>query len=62
MLAITVMFTSVTWSNDSREIFHINIQGHDVGTFSLLSKEKEVAMTLAGHRDYVIKAFFNEYP
>ena len=51
--------TSVTWSNDSR-FFISTSKDMTSRIFSLLSKEKEVAMTLAGHRDYVIKAFFNE--
>ncbi|CAG85211.2 DEHA2B05874p [Debaryomyces hansenii CBS767] len=51
--------TSVTWSNDSR-FFISTSKDMTSRIFSLSSKEKEVAMTLAGHRDYVIKAFFNE--
>lgn len=51
--------TSVTWSNDSR-FFISTSKDMTSRIFSLLSKEKDVAMTLAGHRDYVINAFFNE--
>lgn len=50
--------TSVTWSNDSR-FFVSTSKDLTTKIFSLLSEEKDVAMTLAGHRDYVIKAFFN---
>ncbi|KAJ9099409.1 U3 snoRNP protein [Naganishia cerealis] len=50
--------TSVTWSNDSR-FFVSTSKDLTTKIFSLRSEEKDVAMTLAGHRDYVIKAFFN---
>lgn len=50
---------SVTWSNDSR-FFISTSKDMTSRIFSLHSLEKEVAMTLAGHRDYVMKAFFNE--
>ncbi|ODQ82471.1 hypothetical protein BABINDRAFT_159054 [Babjeviella inositovora NRRL Y-12698] len=51
--------TSVTWSQDSR-FFISTSKDMTSRLFSLHSEEKSVAMTLAGHRDYVIKAFFNE--
>lgn len=51
--------TSVTWSNDSR-FFVSTSKDMTSRIFSLLSQERDAAMTLAGHRDYVIKAFFNE--
>lgn len=50
--------TSVTWSNDSR-FFVSTSKDLTTRIFSLLAKESSAAMTLAGHRDYVIKAFFN---
>lgn len=50
---------SVTWSNDLR-FFISTSKDMTSKIFSLLSAEKDVAMTLAGHRDYVIRAFFNE--
>ncbi|CUM66044.1 uncharacterized protein PRCAT00003698001 [Priceomyces carsonii] len=51
--------TSVTWSNDSR-FFLTTSKDMTSKTFSLSSEEREVAMTFAGHRDYVIRAFFNK--
>lgn len=50
---------SVTWSQDSRFLVSTS---KDMTTriFSLHSEDKEAAMTLAGHRDYVIRAFFSE--
>lgn len=51
--------TSVTWSQDSR-FFISTSKDMTSRIFSLLSNEKDVAMTMAGHRDYVIKAFFDE--
>ncbi|ODV78183.1 periodic tryptophan protein [Suhomyces tanzawaensis NRRL Y-17324] len=51
--------TSVTWSEDSR-FFISTSKDMTSRIFSLHSDEKDVAMTLAGHRDYVIKAFFND--
>ncbi|KAK6453871.1 WD40-repeat-containing domain protein [Scheffersomyces xylosifermentans] len=50
--------TSVTWSSDSR-FFISTSKDMTSRIFSLQSSEKDVAMTLAGHRDNVIKAFFN---
>lgn len=50
---------SVTWSNDLR-FFVSTSKDMTSKIFSILSSEKDVAMTLAGHRDYVVKAFFNE--
>lgn len=51
--------TSITWSQDSR-FFISTSKDMTSRIYSLLSKEKDVAMTMAGHRDYVIKAFFDE--
>lgn len=51
--------TSVTWSDDSR-FFISTSKDMTSRIFSLLSSEKDVAMTMAGHRDYVVKAFFDE--
>lgn len=51
--------TLVTWSNDLR-FFISTSKDMTSKIFSLQSEEKDVAMTLAGHRDYVISAFFNE--
>lgn len=50
---------SVTWSQDSRFLLSTS---KDMTTkiFSLHNEDKEVAVTLAGHRDYVIHAFFDE--
>lgn len=50
---------SVNWSQDSR-FFISTSKDMTSRIFSLLSEESEVAMTLAGHRDYVVDAFFNE--
>lgn len=49
---------SITWSNDSR-FFISTSKDMTARIFSLHSEEMDVAMTLTGHRDYVIKAFFN---
>lgn len=51
--------TSITWSQDSR-FFISTSKDMTSRIYSLLSQEKDVAMTMAGHRDYVIKAFFDE--
>lgn len=50
---------SVTWSQDSRFLVSTS---KDMTTriFSLHTEDKEAAMTLAGHRDYVMRAFFSE--
>ncbi|OBA21711.1 WD40 repeat-like protein [Metschnikowia bicuspidata var. bicuspidata NRRL YB-4993] len=50
---------SVTWSQDSRFVIST---AEDMTTriFSLHSEDKEAAMTMSGHRDYVMRAFFNE--
>lgn len=50
--------TSVTWSSDSR-FFISTSKDMTSRIYSLYSDESEVAMTLAGHRDYVVKAFFD---
>ncbi|KAH3665460.1 hypothetical protein OGAPHI_003644 [Ogataea philodendri] len=51
--------TSITWSGDSRYILSTS---KDLTTriFSLNTEDKDVKMTLAGHRDYVLKAFFDK--
>lgn len=51
--------TSVTWSNDSR-FFISTSKDMSSKLYSLHSNESEVAMTLAGHRDYVVNAFFDQ--
>lgn len=50
---------SVTWSQDSRFLVSTS---KDMTTriFSLHNEDKDAAMTLAGHRDYVMRAFFSE--
>lgn len=50
--------TSITWSNDSR-FFISTSKDMSSKLYSLHSEESKVAMTLAGHRDYVVNAFFN---
>ncbi|KAG0678652.1 U3 snoRNP protein [Pichia californica] len=50
--------TAVTWSNDSRFILSAS-KDMTARIFSLESKDKSVKMSLAGHRDYVVKAFFD---
>lgn len=50
---------SVTWSNDSRFLL-TGSKDMSARVFSLHSEEKDVAMTLAGHRDYVVRAFFDQ--
>lgn len=50
--------TSVTWSKDSR-FFISSSKDMTSRLYSLHSEDSEVAMTLAGHRDYVVNAFFN---
>lgn len=50
--------TSVTWSKDSR-FFISTSKDMTSRIYSVSSKESDVAMTLAGHRDYVVSAFFN---
>lgn len=49
---------SLTWSNDSR-FFITTSKDMTARIWSLHSEEKSAAMTFAGHRDYVVKAFFN---
>lgn len=51
--------TSITWSSDSR-FFLSTSKDMSTKIFSLSSEEKDVAVTMTGHRDYVIKAFFNK--
>ena len=50
---------SVTWSQDSRFVVST---AEDMTTriFSLHSEDKDAAMTMAGHRDYVMRAFFDQ--
>lgn len=50
--------TAVTWSNDSRFILSAS-KDMTARIFSLHSEDKDVKMSLAGHRDYVVKAFFD---
>ena len=50
--------TAVTWSKDSRFILSAS-KDMTARIFSLHSEDKHVKMSLAGHRDYVIKAFFD---
>lgn len=49
---------SVTWSNDSRFVISTS---RDMTTriFSVYSEDKDAAMTLTGHRNYVVRAFFD---
>lgn len=51
--------TSVTWSQDSR-FFISTSKDMTSRIFSLHSQESHIATTFSGHRDYVVKAFFNE--
>lgn len=51
--------TSITWSKDSR-FFLSTSKDMTAKLYSLHSEDSKVAMTLAGHRDYVISAFFND--
>ncbi|CEP21861.1 unnamed protein product [Cyberlindnera jadinii] len=50
--------TSITWSSDSR-FFISTSKDLTSRMFSLDSQEASAAMTFAGHRDTVIKAFFS---
>lgn len=50
--------TAVSWSNDSRFILSAS-KDMTARIFSLHSEDKHVKMSLAGHRDYVVKAFFD---
>lgn len=49
---------SVTWSNDSRFLISTS-KDMTARIFSVHSEDKAAAMTLTGHRDYVIRAFFD---
>ncbi|ODV88017.1 hypothetical protein CANARDRAFT_192731 [[Candida] arabinofermentans NRRL YB-2248] len=51
--------TSVTWSGDSKYLLSTS-KDMTARIYSLYTEDKEVKMTLAGHRDYVIKAFFDK--
>lgn len=51
--------TSINWSNDSR-FFISTSKDMTSKLYSLHSEDSEIAMSLAGHRDYVVGAFFNE--
>ncbi|EGV62198.1 U3 snoRNP protein [Yamadazyma tenuis] len=51
--------TSISWSKDSR-FFLSTSKDMTSKVYSLHSDESSVAMTLAGHRDYVVNAFFND--
>ncbi|RCK66116.1 Periodic tryptophan protein 2 [Candida viswanathii] len=50
---------SVIWSSDSRFLISTS-KDMTCKMFSLHSDEKDIAMTFAGHRDYVINAFFSK--
>lgn len=49
---------SVTWSNDSRFLISTS-KDMTARIFSVHSEDKAAAMTLTGHRDYVVRAFFD---
>ncbi|TID28535.1 hypothetical protein CANINC_002408 [Pichia inconspicua] len=51
--------TAISWSKDSRFILSAS-KDMTARIFSLHSEDKHVKMSLAGHRDYVVKAFFDE--
>lgn len=51
--------TAISWSRDSRFILSAS-KDMTARIFSLHSEDKHVKMSLAGHRDYVVKAFFDE--
>ncbi|ONH73564.1 Periodic tryptophan protein 2 [Pichia kudriavzevii] len=51
--------TAVSWSGDSRFILSAS-KDMTARIFSLHSEDKHVKMSLAGHRNYVVKAFFNQ--
>ncbi|KAG7882452.1 hypothetical protein KL907_001058 [Ogataea polymorpha] len=51
--------TSISWSGDSRYILSTS-KDLTSRIFSLHSEDRDVKMTLAGHRDHVIKAFFDK--
>lgn len=50
---------SVTWSSDSRFLISTS-KDLTSRIFSLHNEDKDAAMTLTGHRDYVMRAFFSE--
>lgn len=50
---------SVTWSADSRFLISTS-KDLTLRIFSLHTEDKDAAMTLAGHRDYVMRSFFSE--
>ncbi|ODV58507.1 snoRNA-binding rRNA-processing protein PWP2 [Ascoidea rubescens DSM 1968] len=50
---------SITWSNDSR-FFLTTSKDMTSRIYSLHSEDKKAAITLSGHRDYVIGAFFDK--
>lgn len=50
--------TAVSWSSDSRFILSAS-KDMTARIFSLHSEDKHVKMSLAGHRDYVVSAFFD---
>lgn len=50
---------SITWSADSRFLISTS-KDLTARIYSLHSEDKEAGMTLAGHRDYVMRAFFSE--
>lgn len=50
---------SITWSKDSRFLISTS-KDLTARIFSLHSEDSEAKMTLSGHRDYVMQAFFDE--
>lgn len=50
---------SLTWSADSRFVISTS-KDLTARIYSLHSEDKDAAVTLTGHRDYVMRAFFNE--
>ncbi|GME91702.1 unnamed protein product [[Candida] boidinii] len=50
---------SVSWSHDSRFLVSTS-KDLTARIFSLHSEDKDVKMILSGHRDYVVKAFFDK--
>lgn len=50
---------SVSWSQDSRFLISTS-KDLTAKIFSLHNEDKEAKVTLSGHRDYVMHAFFNE--
>ncbi|WPK26501.1 hypothetical protein PUMCH_003856 [Australozyma saopauloensis] len=49
---------SVTWSNDSRFVISTS-KDMTARIYSVHTEDKDASMTLTGHRDYVVRAFFD---